>query len=242
MQMLRTILLTTSFALLAACQMTDQPQVTTAEERLAMSQETINTCALTECGRLNLDGQLVADYGQVAEMSHVTAFMASYSNFNDLSDISSMSQLRELHIGATQISDLDGLRNFPNLTLLHLQWSNNVSDLTPIGQLTQLTELAIGGYDVGDMAFLQGLRNLKSLNLENTEVTSLRALRAHPSLEEIDLVEAQLPDDISALTTIPNLKVVSVTEWNLSDPQKAVIEQLRARGVEIILEVAIVAC
>lgn len=154
----------------------------------------INSCVATRCGLLNLDSKQVEGYTQIAALTHVTALMASYSDFDDLGDIAAMSQLRELHLGRTQVRDFSGL--------------------------SQLQELALGGNAVGN----------------------LQVVRGHPRLEVLDLTSADLPADLSALITIPNLREISVTEWNLSDDQKAVVEQLRARGVDVQYEVAVIVC
>lgn len=230
------------FALLAACQMTTPPLTTTREDRIAMGLNVISDCARTQCGRLNLDSTLIDDYAIIAPLTHVTAFMTSYSDFNDLAAISAMTQLRELHIGATQIDDLDGVSNFPNLTLLHAQQLNNVSDFSPVAQLTGLTELAIGGNDLGDLGFLRGLQSLTSLNLDNAEIDSLDVLRRLPKLERLDLIDVTLPEDISALLRIPSLKAVSVSEWSLTDTQIIVLDDLRARGVNVQIENAVIVC
>lgn len=71
---------------LAAC----QPEVekpTLEEMRAAHSAEgaeIINQCSMTECGRLNLDSHSLADYGTLSNLSHVRAFMISYTDFSDL--------------------------------------------------------------------------------------------------------------------------------------------------------------
>lgn len=231
-----------ALALLAACQMTTTPQTTTREDRIAMGLNVISECGASECGRLNLDSQLVDDYSIVAPMTHVRTFMASYSDFNDLADISAMSQLRELHIGATQITDLSGLSNFPNLTLLHVQRLGLVSDFRPVGQLSGLTELALGGNQMGDMSFLRNLRNLRALSLDNAKMTSLDVLPRLRALEDLDLVDATLPDDISALTRIPNLKTLSISDWSLTDAQRVVLDQLEARGVTVDIAPAVIVC
>lgn len=231
-----------ALALLAACQMTTQPQITTREDRIAVGLDVISACARTQCRRLNLDSQLIEDYAIITPLTHVTAFMASYSDFNDLAAISAMIQLRELHIGATQIDDLDGVSNFPDLTLLHAQQLNNVSDFSPVAQLTSLTELAIGGNDLGDMAFLRGMANLTDLNLDYAEIDSLDVLRRLPKLERLDLNEVTLPEDISTLLHIQNLKAVSVSEWFLTDTQIIVLDDLRARGVDVQIENAVIVC
>lgn len=240
--MIRLIALPAAFALLMSCQMTDTGgTITTRDERLVLGQTVIEDCVRSECGRLNLDSQLVDDYASIAALTHVTAFMTSYSDFSDLNDIAAMTQLRELHIGQTQVDNLSGLRNFPNLTLLHAQ-GLSVDDFSAIAQLRRLEELALGRGNVGDLAFVRGLRNLKNLSLENATITSLEALRNHPSLERLDLTGADMPDDISALRSLTNLKQISISDWDLSEAQRGVINQLQQSGVEVAILTPIPVC
>jgi len=232
-----------SLLVLSACQMDTTQSVENFEaERIARTMGLVESCRVSECGRLNLDSGDLEDYGIVADMAHVTAFMTSYTDFDDLSDIAAMSQLRELHIGSTQVRDLNGLSNFPSLTLLHAQELRNVNDYSAVGRLTGLTELALGRSDLGDLSVLRGLTRLKSVNLMGATMTSLNGLRNHPTLESIDLISADLPEDISVLKTIPNLRELSVTDWNLSEAQRAVIDELSASGVNVIYEVAMIVC
>lgn len=241
--MLRSLFVTSAACLaLTACQVEDTPQMSTVEHRLAQSAEVLASCAASECARLDLDSRLVADYAS-ATLPHVTAFMASYSNFGDadMIKIAPMSQLRELHLGNTQLTDISGLSQFPNLTLLHLQW-NDVDDLSPIAQLPNLQELALGGNNVGDLSMVRGLPKLTELNLDSATITSFEGLRGHPSLQGLDLINATLPDDLSVLQSIPNLSSISITDWELTEAQMAVIDRLRANGVSVTIEPVIVVC
>lgn len=242
--MLRPILLSaTAIALLTGCQMQAPEDDSSARERrLINSQNIIQSCELSRCQLLNLDSQLVLDYAQIAGFSHVSELMASYSDFDDLDAIAPMTQLRELHIGSTRLTDLSGLSNFPNLRLLHVQSNFQVTDFSAIGRLSNLEELAVGVNDLGDARFLRNLRRLQTLSLEDADLTSLEALRNHPTLQDLDIIGATLPDDISVLTTIPNLRKISITDWSLSDAQKAVIAQLEARGVNVELQAVMIVC
>ncbi len=233
----------TAFAILSACQMetgTASPDFAAMQaERLANTLAIVESCRASECGRLNLDSCLLDDYSPIAELTHVTALMTSFTDFDDLPTIAPMSQLRELHIGQTRVTDLRGLSNFPNLTLLHAQ-DLRVTDFGPIGQLNRLEELVVGGADVGALAWIARLTRLKSLSLDNATITDLAVLRGHPTLARLDLNDATLPADISVLQTIPNLRNISVSYWNMTDAQTAVIDALEARGVNVMISMPVV--
>lgn len=238
--------LTTSaaaLAFLAACQSApDAPVVQMT--RIEHTQETIAACVAVSCARLNIDSGDLPDFAVIADLSHVTALRASWTDFDDLNDITAMTQLTELHLSSTQLTDLTGLSAFPNLDILHLQWNREVDDFLPIGGLTTLTELALGGNDVGDMPYVAELTNLDGLSLTSATVSSLTALIGHPTLTRLDLEMTKLPEDISALLTIPNLAVVSLTPSRLTDRQMVVVKELRAKGVQVdeIPEVVVVIC
>lgn len=242
--MLRSFLISvTAVAVLGGCQMQDTgPQVTTREERLQIAQDVIQNCERSRCQLLNLDSKLVEDYAQVARLDHVTSLMASFSEFNDLGAIAPMTQLTELHIGYTQLVDISGLSAFPNLRLLHVQGNAQVSDFSVIGRMQTLEELAIGRNDLGNAGFLRNLRRLKSLSLDGADISSLEALRGHPTLEVLDLTNADLPADLSVLRSIANLREVSVAEWDLTPQQKAIMDALSAQGVNVMYAPVVIVC
>ena len=63
----------------------------------------------------------------------------------------------------------------------------------------------------------------------------------HPSLEVLDIGEAA-PPDLGFLTTIPHLKRLSIGEPYGNDAGAAVLDRLKARGVEVRRIEAVVVC
>jgi hypothetical protein len=123
----------------------------------------LRKCIAQKCEVLNISGLSLRDYSVLNKLSHVTVLMASRSTFKDLEDISGMTQLKELHISSTSITSLDGLKYFPNLTLIHAENLSKSVDLAPISQLGGLTDLALGDLDSrDDAAFLQDLKRLEN--------------------------------------------------------------------------------
>ena len=241
---LRAALALIAFGILCACQSTSPSQQSATERRIATTETEIATCITDTCERLNIDRGHLSDFSVLGDLTHVTALRMSWTDFADLNDITAMNQLRELHISSTQISDLSALSAFPDLDILHLQWSSQVEDFSPITQIPSLKELALGGNNMGDMAFVAQLRDLDGLSLIDGSVTSLEALRDHPTLSRLDVRGADLPDDFSALLTMPNLKMVSISVGSRTETQKQVIDELKARGVvvEEILDAVVVIC
>lgn len=201
-------------------------------ERLANTLTIIESCRASECGRLDLDRGRLTDFGAISDMTHVTALMMSFTDFDDLSDIAPMSQLRELHIGQTAVTDLSGLVNFPNLHLLHAQ-DLDVNDYAAVGRLTQLEELVIGSRGLVDLGFVSGLQRLKRLDINSSNVTDLSPLTRLSSLETLDMVAVELPADLTPLLRIPSLKMLNISGLGTLNPeQQSVVDQLTERGVE----------
>lgn len=183
----------------------------------------------------------IANYSELAALSHVTVLMLSYTTFSDLADIAPMTQLQELHIGQTEVQDLTGLAAFPNLRLLHLQGVRPES-WAPLAQLTQLRELAVGNADMNDFSFIARLPQLQRLRITNAASDAdLSGLGRHPGLQSVDITDIALTD-ISPLLRLPNLKEVSLASYD-AETHAAVLAQLRARGVKVnLVENVVVVC
>jgi len=220
-----------------------EPQ-TPRDTRFLNTQEKIALCISQNCETLNIDRGDMEDFSELAALTHVRALRMSWTDFDDLNDIAAMPQLEELHVSSTQLRDLNGLDAFPMLRVLHVQWNSELDDFSPIGGVTTLTELALGGNDVGDMAFVANLSNLDGLSLVNGTVSSFEALRSHPNLSRLDLEATDMPADISPLLSIPGLKMVSIRNVGHTAAQKAVFDELRAKGVvvEDIQDAVVVIC
>ncbi|NBT32228.1 MAG: leucine-rich repeat domain-containing protein [Rhodobacteraceae bacterium] len=234
-----------SFGIVACVETTgSDPEAARAEHeatRLREGEAILSDCIATQCSTLDLDGKRLADYGAINGLTHVKVLMLSYTDFDDLSDIAGMTQLTELHIGQTALTDLSGLSSFPNLRLLHAQSNYSVSDFTPIGRLTTLEELAVGNWQMTSAAFVGSLRRLKRLDVSVANLDTAQGIANHPSLEVLDIGEAA-PPDLGFLTTIPHLKRLSIGEPYGNDAGAAVLDRLKARGVEVTRIEAVVVC
>lgn len=229
---------------LTACQMSapDKPG-NVADRQAARVTKALADCAATRCAQLNLDGMQVTDFAPAFAMDHVTSLMASYTRFDnaDLAAVATMRQLQELHVGSTDVTDLNGLRALPPLRLLHVQ-GNRVTDFSPIAAQTQLTELAVGRAELHDLRFLAGLTRLENLSLEGARIHRFDGLTGLNQLRALDLNETALPEDLSPLLRLRNLQELTISEYGLSDAQMAVLAQLEARGVTVSRTSPIIVC
>jgi Leucine-rich repeat (LRR) protein len=219
--------------LLSACMPTGQnPRA--AFERGAAA---LAACAETKCDRLNLDGSRLKDFTVLNDMTHITALMVSYSNFDDLADIAGMTQLTELHISNTRVDDLSGLGQFPNLTVLHASFLQNTPDPSFVSSLTNLQELVIGAKAEDDLHYLAPLKKLKALRIDNGQVTDLSVLLTLGRLEELTIY-AGLPTDVGPILEIKRLKQLMIRNEYLTPEFYEALK--RKKGVAIILEPVVV--
>ena len=189
----------------------------------------LEACIASQCKVLNIDGMRLEDFTVLNGLTHVTVLMASRTNFDNLNDISEMRQLKELHITSTSVADLTGLDHFPRLKVLHVDGLDPSVDISPVAQLTGLTDLAIGVLNVDDDAsFIQRMRRLENLVIYWQGEADISVLRGHPSLRNVDILGV-LPDDQSALLTMPKLKAIMIDNAYSLDPD--IREELERRGV-----------
>jgi len=224
-----------TFGLLVACEpLPTGPDYSWGDARVA-------ECAASACTQLEMDNMSIADYSQLAGLTHVTALMLSYTTFSDLADIAPMTHLQELHVGQTEVQDLTGLAAFANLRLLHIQGVNPES-WAPLAQLTQLRELAIGHYQMSDFSIIAQLPQLQRLRITNAAADAdLSGLGQHRGLLTVDLSDTTFTD-ISPLLRLPNLRELSIVSYN-AENQADTIAKLRARGVQVrLIEPVIIMC
>lgn len=214
-----------------------EPEVDFQAQQFAQGAAIVADCVATQCTRLDLDGARLDDFTVLNDMTHVTALMVSFTNFESLGDISGMTQLTELHIGGTGVSDLSGLSGFQNLTLLHVQNLYDAPDLAPVYGLTGLRELAIDVTNTDGIGYVANMRQLQTLMLMSGRIDDLTPLRGHPSLRDLS-IQAGTPEDDSALQAIPRLERL---EMNWGEVDAETLRVLEGRGV-IYEEIALIVC
>lgn len=236
---MRVLALFGAILFLAGC----QPEITVEQriaEREALAQANIADCVAIRCTTLDLDGQGIAEYSILNDLTHLRVLMISYTDFSDLNDIAALTGLEELHIGATNVTDLTLLSSFPNLRVLHIQ-SNDFTDVGSLTALQKLEELAIGKNNLTDVSFVRSLPRLKNLDIAYSDVVDLGQLRGHPALEILAL-EHTAVTDLSPLLQIRTLRQISVVEPYTDEEVTAQHELLRGRGIRVEYEPAMVVC
>jgi len=228
-------------ALLAGCMQADDPVADNwIEQQAERAKARLDECIATQCATLDLDGLHLADYSQLAGLTHVTVLMISYTDFDDLSHIAGMTGLTELHIGSTKVRDLSGLAGFQNLRLLHAQ-GLEVTDYAVLAALPRLNEMSVSVESTAQMAQVAAARGLRWLDMEGSRDFDLAPLAGHPGIEVLDLNESWNYEGLDALLSLPRLTTLSIEE-TVSDEDNATVEALETKGVEVIALPIMIVC
>lgn len=130
---------------------------------------------------------------------------------------SDLDSIRKLILKGFDISKIDDLAHFKNLTVLDLTENLYIKDISILFVLTNLTELSLGGdsdayhSNISDIKPLSALTNLTFLNLKYINLSNLSPLTSLTKLTELDLSKNDQIYDIRHLSSLSNL-----TELNLS--------------------------
>ncbi|WP_192499242.1 COR domain-containing protein [Skermanella pratensis] len=115
-----------------------------------------------------------------------------------------LSSLRILSVAASDVSDLDFLRELPDL--LELNCSNTkVRDVTPLATLHNLQRLYCYETPVSDLAPLTSLGKLEALFCDDTEVSDLTPLASLRGLRKLGFGKT-LVSDLSPLAALQDLQ------------------------------------
>ncbi len=119
-----------------------------------------------------------------------------------------LTQLTELDASASEITDLTGLDDATQLTVLVL-YDNKVNDLTLLAQLTQLTELDLSENTISDITPLGSLTLLTKLELSDNQISDVPLLAQLTQLTELDLGYNQI-SDVAPLVQLTNSSLTSL--------------------------------
>ena len=112
-----------------------------------------------------------------------------YPNLSDME----CNKISCIYANNNQLEDLESLTDFPSLTELYLS-DNHISDISDIYDCTHLKTLVISYNDITDISPLGSL-----LELENLDISGNKNL-----------------SDVLSLAYIPNLKLLNITDTNIT--------------------------
>ncbi|OGO91039.1 MAG: hypothetical protein A2Y17_11820 [Clostridiales bacterium GWF2_38_85] len=106
-----------------------------------------------------------------------------------------------------ELTTLDDLALFPNLTLIDVQEQKLLKNLKAIKTMTNLKHLSIGGTSVKDISAIAELTNIEYLNIQSLGIDDISVLENLTKLKSLYMSENNITD-ISAISGLVNLETL----------------------------------
>jgi len=124
-------------------------------------------------------------------------------------------EIRQLHMNAKNIENLDGIQYFVKLT--HLDVNNNlIKDLEPVVFLNNLESIGAGGNLISDISCLESCTSLSSIDLNSNYIVDISSLENLINLTWLNLMSNQITD-LTPILALPKLQWLSVSDNNIDD-------------------------
>ena len=191
-----------------------KPVITEAEVTTAVKTEP----AVTE---LSVEEGTVTILGEEYYISRTTSLNLFNKEITDeilrdiMPEIKMLANLRELDLGANQITDITSLAQLTNLTELYLS-NSQITDITLLAELTNLTHLDLYDNQITDIVPLAQLTNLTWLNLSHNQITDIAPLAQLTNLTWLLLTYNQITE-ITSLAQLTNLTVLDLSINQITD-------------------------
>lgn len=190
---------------------------------------------LTDLTFLSIGGNQVTDLTPLSGLTRLEWLALFDNQISDISPLGELVNLEWLELMYNSIEDISALAGLTNLKHLTLE-DNNISDISCLAGLTNLVSLYLIKNNISDISALAGLVNLKALYIVDNNISSISDLVGLKKLEYLGLGGNPI-EDISVLLELPNLLSVDLQDTNIDTspgtPAAQVIDELRARGVEV---------
>ncbi|MBU3199107.1 leucine-rich repeat domain-containing protein [Clostridium estertheticum] len=124
-------------------------------------------------------------------------------------------KIKELKASNTNISNLSGIQNLTNLTLLYL-YNNKIENIDDLKGLTKLTVLDLYNNKIENINALKKLTNLTTLYLWNNKIDNIDSLNGLTNLTVLDLWGNKI-SDIDALKRLTNLTVLDLSNNRINN-------------------------
>ena len=141
--------------------------------------------------QLDLSQQALTDTSlrdKLSSHTNLTGISLVSNDIADASCLSSCTSLRTVNIMRNPLKNIDWVEPLTGLEVLEIS-STDVSDLTPLTKLT----------------------SLRQLSASNTKIRTLRSLSSCHNLEVLYLSDNDLPNDLSSLTSLQNLRELYIS-------------------------------
>lgn len=117
-----------------------------------------------------------------------------------------------LDLYSNNITDLTGLENLENITVLGLG-NNNIEDITPIKNIVKLRQLYLNDNKISSVENLENLYNLEILSVANNKLSDVAPISSLKKMLELDLSGNKEIDeeDFFVLSNLPLLRDLSIS-------------------------------
>ena len=149
-----------------------------------------------------------------ADMAELYALVKEY-DIKSLRGLEHAINLKFLHIGRSEVSDITPLAGLKNLRELKL-FGNRISDITSLAGLTNLEVLELQENQIVDISPLKGLVNLKMLKLEENQIVDISPLSNLTALTYLHIGTNQIVD-FTPLLNLTNLESLGILNNPNSD-------------------------
>ena len=150
-----------------------------------------------------------------ADMARLTRLVAPNANISDLTGLEQATNLTILSLRDNTVSDISAVSGLTNLTSLSL-YNNSISDISAVSGLTNLTWLYLHNNAVSDISAVSGLTNLTNLSLYNNSISDISAVSGLTNLTNLYLYNNTV-SDISAVAGLTNLTNLYLYNNSISD-------------------------
>ncbi|MCB2359169.1 leucine-rich repeat domain-containing protein [Clostridium estertheticum] len=126
-----------------------------------------------------------------------------------------VAKIKELKASNANISNLSGIQNLTELTLLYL-YNNKIDNIDDLKGLTKLTVLDLYNNKIENINALRKLTNLTTLYLWNNKIDNIDSLKGLTNLTVLDLWGNKI-NDIDALKRLTNLTVLDLSNNKINN-------------------------
>ncbi|MBX4270708.1 leucine-rich repeat domain-containing protein [Clostridium estertheticum] len=126
-----------------------------------------------------------------------------------------VAKIKELKASNTNISNLSGIQNLTELTLLYL-YNNKIENIDDLKGLTKLSVLDLYNNKIENINALKKLTNLTTLYLWNNKIHNIDSLNGLTNLTVLDLWGNKI-NDIDALKRLTNLAVLDLSNNKINN-------------------------
>ena len=194
--------------------------------RLAGAFDVSPLANLQQLKEVYLSGENLQDLPSLSKWQNLRKLTLRFQAYPDLASLGHLLKLEELDIeGSDEMRDLEPLTKLTNLSKLRLA-DNKITNLKPLSGLTKLRQLELPQNRIRDLIFLSDLKQLRQLELGNNQISDLRPLAELTNLLTLGLSENRIRDRIISLTSLNNLKALSLSgNQRISEAKKAMLRK-----------------